>query len=419
MQSGPDSLSPAPGFTARRSAASQLHCELPPPPLSNLNAKYPQYAPIGTTQPSLPSCNVSGVGNLLTPPNTLPGDNLTPLSPGSANHASSVNAQPNTLGSSAYWPPSTQSSAHYGLPPVPNSQWIPPRKAFSPTSLNSIMTNGDVTQPIGCNSAVHSANEMSQFAHFQQSAQIPSSAALPSVNAQHGIPNVTSVNGVLSPAPSLGHGVSSSNQMRHPSTPSYYSHSLPSPSPNSAALSFPASSSPTHQTSGSSSSSSHQSRVSPPNSANDMSNMQLTVSQSQASPPLPRPVGQFSLPAMNGPVMSNLHSPNTQMALVGGMSSSVIPNFTSGHAASMQQMYGVAQPPSHQPSPATDRPFKCDQCMQSFNRNHDLKRHKRIHLAVKPYPCGHCDKSFSRKDALKVCSRFYWSEFTYAQLTHC
>jgi uncharacterized Zn-finger protein len=53
-----------------------------------------------------------------------------------------------------------------------------------------------------------------------------------------------------------------------------------------------------------------------------------------------------------------------------------------------------------------DRPFKCDQCPQSFNRNHDLKRHKRIHLAVKPFPCGHCEKSFSRKDALKVRSLF-------------
>ncbi|KAH6714322.1 hypothetical protein BKA61DRAFT_435278, partial [Leptodontidium sp. MPI-SDFR-AT-0119] len=45
--------------------------------------------------------------------------------------------------------------------------------------------------------------------------------------------------------------------------------------------------------------------------------------------------------------------------------------------------------------------FKCDQCPQSFNRNRDLKRHKRIHLAVKPFPCGHCRKSFSRKDALQ------------------
>ena len=49
-----------------------------------------------------------------------------------------------------------------------------------------------------------------------------------------------------------------------------------------------------------------------------------------------------------------------------------------------------------------DRRLKCNKCPQSFNRNHDLKRHKRIHLAVKPFPCGHCEKSFSRKDALKV-----------------
>ena len=67
-------------------------------------------------------------------------------------------------------------------------------------------------------------------------------------------------------------------------------------------------------------------------------------------------------------------------------------------------MYG-AHAQSQQPQ-QNDRPFKCDQCPQSFNRNHDLKRHKRIHLAVKPFPCGHCEKSFSRKDALKVCRPF-------------
>lgn len=50
------------------------------------------------------------------------------------------------------------------------------------------------------------------------------------------------------------------------------------------------------------------------------------------------------------------------------------------------------------------RPFKCDQCPQSFNRTHDLKRHKRIHLALKPFSCRPCEKSFSRKDALKVCA---------------
>ncbi|CAG8577110.1 3176_t:CDS:2 [Acaulospora morrowiae] len=65
--------------------------------------------------------------------------------------------------------------------------------------------------------------------------------------------------------------------------------------------------------------------------------------------------------------------------------------------------YSYSGPPKSYYSrlPLYDRPFKCDQCPQSFNRNHDLKRHKRIHLAVKPYPCQYCRKQFSRKDALK------------------
>ncbi|CAG8522220.1 6833_t:CDS:2 [Diversispora eburnea] len=65
--------------------------------------------------------------------------------------------------------------------------------------------------------------------------------------------------------------------------------------------------------------------------------------------------------------------------------------------------YSYSGPPKSYYSrlPLYDRPFKCDQCPQSFNRNHDLKRHKRIHLAIKPYPCQSCEKQFSRKDALK------------------
>ena len=76
----------------------------------------------------------------------------------------------------------------------------------------------------------------------------------------------------------------------------------------------------------------------------------------------------------------------------------------------------MKQSPNASPAPSTyshsnvgqqnDRPFKCDQCPQSFNRNHDLKRHKRIHLAVMPFPRRHCEKKCSRKNALKVRSSF-------------
>lgn len=116
------------------------------------------------------------------------------------------------------------------------------------------------------------------------------------------------------------------------------------------------------------------------------------------------------------------------MSLLGSMSSPMLlPGFNSGHLASMQQMYTTGGGPSTNTSTTAsphplgsglasgvgtvhDRPFKCDQCPQSFNRNHDLKRHKRIHLSVKPFPCTHCDKSFSRKDALKV-GPFFHSPF--------
>jgi len=101
---------------------------------------------------------------------------------------------------------------------------------------------------------------------------------------------------------------------------------------------------------------------------------------------------------MSGPVLSHLNHPNNQLALVGGLSHGMMQGFHSSH---VPHMYGHHHPPPP-PNPPNDRPFRCDQCPQSFNRNHDLKRHKRIHLAVKPFPCGHCDKSFSRKDALKV-----------------
>ncbi|KAL1883406.1 hypothetical protein VTK73DRAFT_8973 [Phialemonium thermophilum] len=101
--------------------------------------------------------------------------------------------------------------------------------------------------------------------------------------------------------------------------------------------------------------------------------------------------------AMQGnPVLSNMHHPGAPLAMVGGISAMGMTAAYGPPGAHHLSIYGHGQQP-----PPQDRPFKCDQCPQSFNRNHDLKRHKRIHLAVKPFPCKFCEKSFSRKDALK------------------
>jgi hypothetical protein len=94
---------------------------------------------------------------------------------------------------------------------------------------------------------------------------------------------------------------------------------------------------------------------------------------------------------LSGGMIPGMQPPSGQLAMVPG-------HVGMGHHP-MSQHYVYAQQPASQP---VDRPFKCDQCIQSFSRNHDLKRHKRIHLAVKPFPCGQCNKQFSRKDALKV-----------------
>lgn len=301
---------------------------------------------------------------------------------------------PSTFSPSGYWNQPTPGGSNYAYQPSSNSQWIPPRGLFSPASLNSFVRS---------NSSPAVPTEGTQYGEVQLP---PFSSTLPGMtNAQqqHAMSmgmNSQGNNG--NPQPTPIHMQESYGALRPPPTPTYFNQgsSTNSPSQNS----FPFSSGPSppivsplgsggqqqqqHQ---------HQPRM-PPHG--EMPRLHQTTSDPTGQ--FSRPYGQYSLPAMSGPAMSNLHSPNGQMSLVGNMSNPMMGGFNSGHAANMQQMYAM---PLMGPAsaPSNDRPFKCDQCVQSFNRNHDLKRHKRIHLAVKPFPCGHCDKSFSRKDALKVC----------------
>lgn len=401
-------------LTARRPAATNLpNFELPPP--QQLTQKYPTYTTLNTSclnnQPQQSSVSV---GNLLTPPPNIPGDSLSPISTGinSASPASGNNLPPYTA--TGYWSGTSTGTNPYSMGSgntpqpwgsAPLSGFLPPRGMFSP-SLGSLVRNSS-NSPLGNDSLPPPPPSHYDMAlpPFPTSLSMSAPPNTPTVvhQAQVYLNSQTSVSASNS-QPSL---VSSSDSYlhRHPPTPTYYSSSQASSSTPQQSQ-FPAfqNNSPVQQSP--MSATTQGSRISPING--HPPNLQSPSSQqgqpgNRFVPPYP---GPYSLPAMAshnmmGPILSNVHSPGTQMALINGMSNGLPGNmmagFTSGQSAQIQQMYG-----GHQQAPHSERPFKCDQCPQSFNRNHDLKRHKRIHLAVKPFPCGHCDKSFSRKDALKV-----------------
>ena len=128
--------------------------------------------------------------------------------------------------------------------------------------------------------------------------------------------------------------------------------------------------------------------------------LQFSGGRGHHIPPLTSYASYGQIP---GPVLSNMHHPGAPLTMVGGMQGvagySHHPGLPPHHPHSHLYMHHPSGP-AHQSD--RDRPFKCNQCSHAFNRNHDLKRHKRIHMAIKPFPCLDCDKRFSRKDALKV-----------------
>ena len=93
-------------------------------------------------------------------------------------------------------------------------------------------------------------------------------------------------------------------------------------------------------------------------------------------------------------LLTNLHQPGSPLSMV---SEGMMVADSSPHG-----FRSASYSPQYVPQ---ERPFKCDVCPQGFTRNHDLKRHRRIHLSAKPFPCLCCGKPFSRRDALKVRDR--------------
>ncbi|KIW71507.1 hypothetical protein PV04_03664 [Phialophora macrospora] len=385
-----DGLNAPSGLSQRRQATFNL--ELPPPTALQFN-------PLISSQKFLPLSGINtshagpppvSVGQLLTPPSHSASESSTASSSiptGTTPNSAAVPVLPYTP--TLFGTGTTPTGYHTGFTPPSwqNGPLMPARSMFSPMTGAPLRTSTSSPTAGEASALPPPPYDMHTVQPYGGPLQLspPTSATHP--NGQHNI------------IPPLQHGVRPSSQQSpitpgdvsrpasnptlyttiptttHPHHPGYhYSTSTPvSQSPHPHSLSAPRASPTLHQGHG------------PP------------------QPPFIRPPPpSYSLPGMPGPVMSNVHSPGAQMTMMGNMQASMLPmSFNSGYAANPQAIYGQPRTNTPQQQPTHDRPFKCDQCPQSFNRNHDLKRHKRIHLAVKPFPCNHCDKSFSRKDALK------------------
>ncbi|CAF9914451.1 MAG: hypothetical protein GOMPHAMPRED_008164 [Gomphillus americanus] len=310
----------------------------------------------------------SSISALLTPPN-VSGESMSPISSvsNSASNPAAIGIQPYTP-TSGYYPASNQ----YTAPPSqsqihgmaqPWNQSINnnnPRGRFSP-SLASLMRNPTTGSP--SDSLPPPSYDLGALPPFPNTIVQQGHVSPPSQQNNNLPYNMTS----QAPPPPLQSPVAAQDpyMQKLPPTPGFY----PSMTPQQSQ--FP-----------------QYNPASPPL----QSPLSATTSGSRSSPPpsmqvFNRPYNSMSMPGMQSPghMPPNYGSPGFHQAM-----------FNSGTAAQLGHMYGPQQG-----QPPLDRPFKCDQCPQSFNRNHDLKRHKRIHLAVKPFPCKFCDKSFSRKDALK------------------
>ncbi|KAG6837838.1 hypothetical protein H0H93_016206 [Arthromyces matolae] len=86
-----------------------------------------------------------------------------------------------------------------------------------------------------------------------------------------------------------------------------------------------------------------------------------------------------------------------QAALATDIGTAVYPCLISGCKKTFSRLYTLR---AHQRVHAAHRPFRCSLCPASFARNHDLKRHIKLH-DNKAWKCGGCLKIFSRRDAIK------------------
>ena len=404
-------MNPSTSLTSRRIATST---NLPGPlelPVNAFGSKLNMNGnPISTVSISAVSQQQtpSSINNLLTPTSNIPGESLSPLSSGGSN--SNSNSAPGN-----YWPSSynggtgTTPGGQTSGPGQPNQPWSmmnfnQSRGRFSP-SLQSLMRNHSGSPNV--TEGAPPSYELGALPPFPQSMSQPATPANAQQqqqphqdqqqhqqHPQHSQQSSMGSYAVSSPGPLSGipsqlsppASADGAYPGRLPPTPTFYGGSQPSGTPQSSQFSPYGASS-----------------ASPPgSSALAHSSGAQRLSPVSSMPSFRTSYSSYGMPPAG--MMPGIHSPGSPPGLMGGPGGlGVMPPFHSGTIAAQTHMFGGG----HMGQAPQERPFKCDQCPQSFNRNHDLKRHKRIHLAVKPFPCGHCDKSFSRKDALKVRSLRY------------
>ena len=103
------------------------------------------------------------------------------------------------------------------------------------------------------------------------------------------------------------------------------------------------------------------------------------------------------------PSETNAPAPSSLPGYTPGQSShtdigtAVYPCLFGGCGLTFARLYSLR---AHQRSHASHRPHRCTYCPASFARNHDLKRHIKLHDR-KAWKCQGCNKVFSRRDAIK------------------
>lgn len=104
------------------------------------------------------------------------------------------------------------------------------------------------------------------------------------------------------------------------------------------------------------------------------------------------PIGPAPPPSPWDSSTPQMQSPPTDIG------TAVYPCLVPGCLKTFHRLYSLR---THQRLHAlVDRPFKCTSCPASFARNHDLKRHVKLHDRT-AWKCLGCDKVFSRRDAIK------------------